>query len=99
MVQGRAQNPNQSLTALLADASRAVLGTPLQYSEQSLATILSPRHFVDVRRTLGGPAPEEAARASEASRVMLEADEGWWTTAAGALAAADERLQQKSAAL
>jgi len=99
MVQGRAQNPNQSLTALLADASRAVLGTPLQYSEQALATILSPRHFVDVRRTLGGPAPEEAARASEASRVMLEADEGWWTTAAGALAAADERLQQKSAAL
>ena len=34
----------------------------------ALAEILSPRHFVNVRRTLGGPAPEETARAAEASR-------------------------------
>jgi argininosuccinate lyase len=76
-----------------------VLGAPLQYSEPALATILSPRHFVEVRKTLGGPAPDEAARASEASRALLDADEGWWTTAAGALAAAADRLRQKSAAL
>ena len=32
-------------------------------SEDALQRILSPRHFVEVRRTLGGPAPEETGRA------------------------------------
>ena len=43
---------------------RELLGAPLAYSDEALAEILSPRHFVDVRRTLGGPAPEETARAA-----------------------------------
>ena len=58
---------------------RELLGAPLAYSDAALAQILSPRHFVDVRRTLGGPAPEETARAAGVSRQLLDADEAWWT--------------------
>ena len=52
---------------MLAEASAGLLGGPLAYDELTLADILSPRHFVEVRRTLGGPAPEETARAIETS--------------------------------
>ena len=49
------------------------------YTDAQLAQILSPRHFVEVRRTLGGPAPEETARAADVLAALLEADEPWWT--------------------
>jgi len=89
----------RSLAALLADASCEVVGSPLSYSEADLATILSPRHFVGVRKTPGGPAPEETARAARASRQQLEADEAWWKGATAALATAERKLAERSAAL
>ena len=64
-----------------------------------MAHILSPRYFVEIRRTLGGPAPEETARAAGVSRQQLEADEGWWSRASGALANAERTLAERSAAL
>ena len=76
-----------------------MLGSPLTYADAELATILSPRHFVNVRKTAGGPAPEETARAARASRQQLEADEAWWKTATGVLAAAERKLMERSAAL
>jgi argininosuccinate lyase len=99
LMAGRKANSKAPLSALLADASREVLGSPLQYSEEALATILSARHFVDVRRTAGGPAPEETARAIAASRGQLDADWEAWQGAADALAAAHSRLASRSAAL
>jgi argininosuccinate lyase len=84
---------------LLAEASRDLIGMPLSYSEQELATILSPRHFVTVRKTPGGPAPEETARAAAASRLQLETDEGWWRSATGALAEAERRLADSAGRL
>ena len=44
-----------------------------------LAHILSPRHFVEVRTTPGGPAPSESVRAIAASRPKLSDDEEWLT--------------------
>ena len=38
---------------------RALLGKPLDYTEADLQKIMSPRHFVEVRTTYGGPAPKE----------------------------------------
>jgi argininosuccinate lyase len=87
------------LSALLAGVSRDLLGSPLQYTDDVLAKILSPRHFVDVRKTAGGPAPEETARAIAASRRQLDADREAWQGAADALAAARGRLASRSAAL
>jgi argininosuccinate lyase len=95
----RQQGPDRPLALLLADASRELLGAPIAYSETELATILSPRHFVNVRRTLGGPAPEETARASKVSRLQLEEDEAWRTQAVNSLAEAERTLARGSAAL
>src|SRR4051812_32846862 len=98
-VGGRERQPDRPFAALLADASTEVLGTPLTYTEAQLTHILSPRHFVEVRKTLGGPAPEETARAADVSRRRLQTDEAWWTTATNALAAAEQTLAKRSAAL
>jgi argininosuccinate lyase len=95
----RHREPRRALADLLADVSREVIGSPLSYSEAALSEILSPRHFVNVRKTLGGPAPEETARASRASRQLLDGDESWWTNATHALSEAEEKLAARSAAL
>jgi len=99
LIGGRQRDPQRSMVDLLADASRELLGRPLTYSEADLARILSPRHFVEIRRTLGGPAPEETARAARASRQLLEADESWRSNATEALEKAERLLADRSAAL
>jgi len=99
LVRGRQGDPKRPLSELLANASTELLGTPLTYSEKQLDEILSPRHFVEIRRTLGGPAPEETARAARASRHQLVADEAAWSQAAEALAKAERLLAERSAAL
>jgi argininosuccinate lyase len=98
-VGGRQRNPDRPLSALLADASADVLGKPLAYGDAQLTDILSPRHFVELRKTYGGPAPAETARAAKVSRDRLQADEGWWTGATDALAKAERTLADRSAAL
>ena len=35
-----------------------LLGVPLELTAAELTEIMSPRHFVDVRRTPGGPSPD-----------------------------------------
>ena len=99
LMAAREREPERPLAGLLEAASRQVLGSALSYSDAELATILSPRHFIAVRKTLGGPAPEETARAAQASRQQLEADEAWWNGATAALAAAERKLAERSAAL
>ena len=98
-VGGRQRHPDRSFAELLTDASTDVLGRPLAYSEAQLAHILSPRHFVEIRKTFGGPAPDETARAATASRGLLDADEAWWSHATEALAKAEQTLAARSAAL
>ena len=99
LIAARQRDPQRPLSALVADASCEFLGSPLAYSDEALAEILSPRHFVNVRRTLGGPAPEQTTRAAAASRAQLAADELWWKNATNALAGAERRLTERSAAL
>jgi argininosuccinate lyase len=99
LIDGRARQPERPLSALVSEISGELLGTPIAYTDEELTTILSPRHFVGVRRTLGGPAPEETTRASRVSHAQLETDRDWWTTATGALTSAERRLAERSAAL
>jgi argininosuccinate lyase len=84
---------------VLAGAAMHTVGRPLLYSDEDLQRILSPRHFVDVRQTLGGPAPEETARALSESQSLLDRDHAWLTERRAALAAAERRLRARSAAL
>ena len=99
LIAARQKDPSRPLAALVAEASAELGGKPLVYTEAALAEILSPRHFVAVRRTFGGPAPEETARAANASRALLDADEAWWKAATDALVQADRELVERSAAL
>ena len=99
LMAGRRQNPGASLSALLSEASAELHGAPLVYGEAELAHMLSPRHFIDVRRTLGGPAPEETARAATAARGAHERDQAWWTGRTEALAVAKRQLSTRCAEL
>ena len=99
LVRGRERDPKRPLSELLKDASGELLGAPLNYTEKQLVEILSPRHFVEIRRTHGGPAPEETARAAKASHRQLAADEEAWAHSADALAKAERTLAERSAAL
>ena len=93
------KDPSVSLSWTLAKASTELPGSALKYDETALAEMLSAKHFVEVRKTLGGPAPEETARASDVSRQLLEADETWWSVATSALTEAERQLAVRSAAL
>ena len=99
LVAARQSDSKTPLSTLVANASRELLGAPLRYSEDALAHILSPRHFVEVRTTPGGPAPAEAARAIGAARDVLESDASWLTRATRALKDAELRLAESGATL
>ena len=79
--------------------SRELTGAPLRYTDEQLARILDPRHFVNVRRTPGGPAPGETSRAAGVSRALLHTDRDWWKGATDALLAAEHGLAGRSARL
>jgi argininosuccinate lyase len=99
LVAARQKHPARPLAELLAEVSAAMLAAPIEYSEERLAEIFSPRHFVEVRRTWGGPAPEETARAAEVALAQLAAAEHWWRAATEALRHSAQTLTERSAAL
>jgi len=88
-----------SRTDALARAATAIIGRTLPYDEAALAGILSPRHFVAVRTTPGGPAPETTARALAASRRALETDRAWVSGRIEALRAAERQLKDAATEL
>ncbi|HKC58299.1 MAG TPA: hypothetical protein VKC35_19335, partial [Vicinamibacterales bacterium] len=71
-----------------------VKGAVQRYTPEELATITSARHFVEVRRTPGGPAPEETARALAASRERLDRDRAWLNAAGKKLDEAAAKRRQ-----
>ncbi|MEZ5420414.1 MAG: lyase family protein, partial [Vicinamibacterales bacterium] len=99
VIRGRYDAPAARMGDLLAAASTAVLGRPIAYDDAALERILSPRHFVEIRRTHGGPAPERTTEAIAASRAALAADAAWWHGRAEALAAAAAALSDEVARL
>lgn len=99
LIAARQEAPQMSLSEALARASHDVLGRPLVYTESVLAELLSPDHFVRVRRTPGGPAPEETARALAASRDTLGSDRAWLEGAQAALQRAANELREEASAL
>jgi len=99
VVKAREAQPDVRLSDVVLAASGELCGRAIQYSDERIAEILSPRHFVDVRRTPGGPAPAETARAIADAGESLARDEGWLTQAGAGLDAAEARLRERSAAL
>ena len=52
-----------------------------------------------IRRTYGGPAPDETRRAAAVSNGLLAEDQAWLDGAIEALSAAQRRLRERSDAL
>ena len=88
-----------ALGASLDRIAVAVWGKPVGYTAGELEEILSPVHFVRVRTTLGGPAPEQTAMAIAASRSRLASDQRWLDATLDGLREAEERLKEAVAAL
>ena len=99
LVKAHRERPDAPLGATLATVSGDLLGVPLQHSDAQIAQIMSARHFVDVRKTHGGPAPVETARAVDASHQTLDADRAWLAAKRQAIADADLALQARSLSL
>ena len=91
--------PAASPAELLTRVSGELLPAPLRYADEELARVLSPQHFVAIRRTPGGPAPEETRRARAASEALLASDRAWLIEARGRVAAAEATLLERSRAL
>jgi argininosuccinate lyase len=99
LLKARTEDPKASIAGALGRASQAILGQTLTYTEEQLETIMSPRHFVQVRTTYGGPAPEETARALSVSREVLAEDRAAWQARRDHLASADALLRTRVATL
>jgi argininosuccinate lyase len=95
LLKARTEDPGASLSRALATASAALLGRTIDYSEARLQKVMSPRYFVDVRRTLGGPAPDETTRALGDSHALLKRDRAEWQARRDRLGQAEERLEQR----
>jgi argininosuccinate lyase len=99
VLKARVENPESNLSAVLAGAAMHTVGRPLLYSDEDLRRILSPRHFVNVRTTLGGPAPAETGRALTESVALLDQHHAWLNQRREALALAESRLRERAGAI
>jgi argininosuccinate lyase len=99
LIAGSRATPGRSPAAVLGEVSKDVTGTAIVYTDARLTEILSPQHFVEVRKTYGGPSPAETERALRVSETVLEGDEGWLRDSRDRLRAAEEKLEKASAAL
>ena len=99
LVSGKRTDPGAQLSRLLSEASRELTGTPIEYSDESLSDILSPKRFVEVRTTLGGPSPTQTTAAFSTSRRALTDDQSWWSRATEVLKAAERQLEARAGKL
>jgi argininosuccinate lyase len=88
-----------SLADVVTKAARELAGIDVSYTDEQLAAILSPRHFVAVRTTRGGPAPVVTTKALADARVRLNADRSWLDGRRDALKAADDTRTARARSL
>jgi argininosuccinate lyase len=92
LVRAAQAQPNTPPAQLLSQVFKDVTGTAIELTEDELTTLLSPEHFVAVRRTHGGPAPEVTEAAIATSQRLLAQDQAW-------IAGANARLSNANSAL
>jgi argininosuccinate lyase len=91
--------PGTSLAAAVKEISREIVGKEIVYSDAQLAEILSPVHFVAVRKTYGGPSPSETTRALGVSKAALAVDDEWVAATRARVTSASDKLRAAAAAL
>jgi argininosuccinate lyase len=92
LVQEATLRPAEPIAQVLAEVSLRVLGKSVELAAAELQELLSPQHFVRVRKTPGGPAPAETARACEACLALLASDQEWLSGTIARLQDAETRL-------
>ena len=95
----RRRVPAGSATDALAQASTAVLGRVLPYTEADLRVILSASHFVEVRQTPGGPSPLRTTEAIAEAAGQLTRDRAWSAAKRDLLRDAAQQLHEAVEAL
>ena len=98
-VRARAEAPQGTAVDVLRAASTEVLGAPIDFSTEELNEALSPKHFVEIRRTPGGPAPAETTLALGESRNRLQDDRRWLEERVDRLREAQSELQRRAQSL
>jgi argininosuccinate lyase len=99
LIRARRESSPAALSQSLAEVSARVTGRAVVYDEERLRVLLSPEHFVGVRRTPGGPAPTLTARAIEASQARLSRDRETLTATRARFARAADRRRAALEAL
>ncbi len=99
LVAEAAVRPTTPREQLLREVSSIVLGRPVEFDEARMREVLSARHFVEVRKTPGGPSPSEIARALGQSRELLDSDLKWLRDAQAKLERADTQLTEAAKTL
>ena len=99
LVTETAVQPDAPTAQLLAEASESMIGRRIVYSDDAVSQLLSARHFVAVRKTLGGPAPQETSRAARVNHSALHADRARLAEHRSQLATAQEALRTSAQAL
>ena len=91
--EGHADRP-ASLAGIVARTSKELTGREIRLTDVELERLLSPEHFIAVRRAPGGPAPEATADALEISGARLSADEASVEKLRDSLAEAKKKLSE-----
>jgi argininosuccinate lyase len=99
LVAAAASRPGTTLSDVLAAVARQTIDRDIRISDDRLSEILSPEHFVAVRTTLGGPAPERVTEAIEEARGHLAGDEAVLSRMHGGLAGAHAALKRAAGGL
>lgn len=97
--QQRQADPATDVAQLLRRVALDLTGRDIVIDQATVARLMSPEHFVSVRRTLGGPAPDIAAAALAASRDRCDADRNILTELREKLRASEEQRRTAFAAL
>jgi argininosuccinate lyase len=96
LIETSGRRPHEPIEHVLRDVTLAVIGRAIELDAATLARVLSPEHFVKVRTTPGGPAPEQTGAAIERSRALLDRDEEWWNARTAALRRAEQLLKEQA---
>jgi argininosuccinate lyase len=99
LVAESARRPGEPRSQVLREIAMSVLGRSLDFDEVRLTEVLSARHFVEVRKTPGGPSPSVVAQALGHSRDVLSSDSKWLSVTRSKLERADQQLTEAAHAV
>jgi argininosuccinate lyase len=74
VIRASREQPGASVVDLIADATRELAGREVRLTDAEVARILSPEHFVAIRKTHGGPATDVVEAALRSSTALVERD-------------------------